>query len=101
LLGKVESKPAESCVDIMFNGDKKYESGIYYLKKGSKTFKVYCDEETDRGGWTLFYAYGHNPYEHYVVNETEVFPKHPEYGRSHVVLEDFGIEASDIAEVRF
>jgi len=43
LLGKSESKAAESCVDIMFNGDKNYESGMYFLKKGSKIFKVYCD----------------------------------------------------------
>jgi len=102
VLGTRPDKPAESCVDIIFNGSKHNKDGLYYITKGDRVHKVWCDMTIDHGGWNLFYAYGHHKYEHYVVNQTsDVFPRHPEYGRSHVNLAEMGLETRDIAELRF
>lgn len=52
-LGRIETNPAYDCRDVMENGPGA-ESGEYFIKskKGSKAIKVYCDMETEDGGWT-------------------------------------------------
>lgn len=85
-LGTNPEAAGKSCIDIMLNGGKP-ESGIYQVKKGDKPpISVYCDQVTDNGGWTLFLAYSHHPYEDYQVDSTEL-PTDPVNGRSHMALE--------------
>lgn len=52
-LGRVETNPAYDCRDVMENGPGA-ESGEYFIKskKGAKPIRVYCDMQTEDGGWT-------------------------------------------------
>ena len=47
-----EESTNKSCTDLLNNGTK--ESGIYTIKPNNfiEPFKVYCDMDTDGGGWT-------------------------------------------------
>jgi len=52
----------KSCLDInnstgLFN----LKSGVYTIDIDGKDTKVFCDLETDGGGWTLFYANNGHP----------------------------------------
>lgn len=42
----------KSCLEILKSGSK--ESGLYSLFPGGHAIQVYCDQETDNGGWTVF-----------------------------------------------
>ena len=46
------------------------ESDVYYIQKADKPpQQVYCDMETDEGGWLLVYSYSHDPEENYELND--------------------------------
>ena len=51
--GQSEGSPGEACQQILESGSD--TSGLYWIKPGSSdtATQVYCDMETDDGGWTL------------------------------------------------
>lgn len=69
-LGTKEN-PARDCMDIKVWGDKDNKSGKYWCKFGFQgIYEVYCDMETDFGGWTLFFNYAHSVGQELSLNET-------------------------------
>ncbi len=95
-----EQKPAFSCNDIKKWGNEKALSGQYYVtldKLGVS--KIYCDMETDEGGWTLFFNYVH-PFAAPALKPTIALPEE-EKMNSHINLKDAGFQNLNIKEIRF
>ena len=55
-----QDNAAKSCAELLKNG--KTQSGLYWLApNGGKARQVYCDQQTNGGGWALvFHVYDHN-----------------------------------------
>lgn len=95
-----EKKPAFTCMDIKTWGAKTARSGIYWIELPSKgPQKVFCDLETDNGGWTLFFNYVHQPGQEVILNENKL-PENLKTN-SHMYLENAGFSSRDVKEVRF
>lgn len=70
-LGK-ENNPAFSCADIKEWGRTGSPSGSYWIKTTKGLSEVFCDMETDGGGWTLFFNYRHLPGMQFSLNGTVI-----------------------------
>jgi hypothetical protein len=95
-----EKRPGMSCADIKKWGAKSAKSGNYYIELPSKgPQQVFCDMETDKGGWTLFFNYLHQPGQELYLNENKI-PQDFK-SNSHMYLENAGFSARDAKEIRF
>jgi len=73
-LGKSAENPGHDCQDIKTWGDVEALSGMYFVKFPLKgVVEVFCDMETDGGGWTLFLYYNHEPGQEIFLNGNVIF----------------------------
>ncbi len=99
-LGKAAENPAFSCSDIKKWGNENSKSGEYWIEVSTKgKQKVFCDMETDGGGWTLFYNYKHLPGQESTLDSSKL-PKNLDEN-SHTYLSNAGFSPKDVRELRF
>ena len=69
------SVPGKSCKEILA-ANKFAVSGIYSIQPAvNKIFQVYCDMETEWGGWTLVYSYTFTNYNSFSSSNNAVTPR--------------------------
>lgn len=97
-LGMTSDHPALSCADIKKWGSQL--SGKYWIKQGDKgSARVFCDMDSDMGGWTLFFNYRHKPDQKIEINNSMI-PSSLE-DNSHVKLSEMSFTTADVQELRF
>lgn len=99
-LGKTPDSPARNCKDIQIWGKREPKSGEYWVELGSKgKTKVFCDMETDGGGWMLFFNYLHYPGQELTIDSSRL-PSNLK-DNNHINLKEIGFKEKDIQELRF
>lgn len=100
-LGTLPQFAAKSCSDIKKWGKLNNKSGEYWIEYGNKNIKVkvFCDMETDKGGWTLFFNYVHFPGQEVKIDSSKI-PNNLKMN-NHINLKDIDLTDSDVSELRF
>jgi len=98
-LGK-EFNPGKDCSDIKEWGRNQLPSGTYWIQTTKGLAEVYCDMDTEGGGWTMFLNYRHFPDSDFKLNGTKIPKNFKE--NSHVNLSNFfRTDRGSLRELRF
>ena len=102
-LGVKVNSPAYHCRDIKDNNKAVHKTGIYFTKPINSQIvsKVYCDQDTEGGGWQLLFNYRHTKQQSDFQLDGTAYPLDPIYGVSHTTLQAVGYNFNEISELRF
>lgn len=101
-LGRTEQNPAEDCRDVKENGGGT-ESDEYWIKgkKSPRATKMFCDQESEDGGWTLFTSYHWNRFQDKDITRQDGPPLSYLKAKSDFNPSKLGFAKNQLKELRF